>query len=643
MASRRTHEDLRFNCLNDEEVDQALNELVGDLDLDQSDFEDIGDDEPDMMPHPRGPRNMGLSLEELLGDCDDDTDEDPDYNPDLEDIPSSDSECADESAKPKRKRDTKNYGQNASGKKKKKTATVKPADPGPKWTAKSFKPEEIKLMEPSYKKEECDDSWDDDTFVYQYFDDELLDLMVLKTNQTSIHITGKSLKLTLQELKIWIGMNCVMSALNFPQIRMYWEKRFRIPCLASAMTRDRFYAIRTSLKVVFDNDFSDEEKKTNRLWKVRPVLDRVLQGCMNQPRQKELCVDEMMVPFQGTCALKQYVPNKPNPVGLKVFVLANPNGVICDFKIYQGKNTFPEETSQGFSLGEAAVMYLSRSLVPGHTLYFDRYFTTTKLADALLDQGIRCSGTIMKNRVPKNTDLVPDKEFKKSERGSSQVSVREDGKMAVTKWLDNKPVSMLSTSESKEPQHQVKRWNKKEKKYITVSQPAVINSYNKNMGGVDLADRIMSYCPNRSKTKKWTIRCIMHFFDLAMSNAWLQMREFKRSQNVRPKDIPQFRAFKLAFGVRLIEQNLQDDNESCGSELEECDAVHDVGDGRKVATPSIEVRTRGAIHLPQVTTGVQKRCRRKNCGKKTSVFCIKCNVYLCLMGNRNCFSSFHSK
>lgn len=89
--------------MNDEEVDQALNELVGDLDLDQSDFEDIGDDEPDMMPHPRGPRNMGLSLEELLGDCDDDTDEDPDYNPDLEDIPSSDSECADESAKPKRK------------------------------------------------------------------------------------------------------------------------------------------------------------------------------------------------------------------------------------------------------------------------------------------------------------------------------------------------------------------------------------------------------------------------------------------------------------------------------------------------------------------------------------------------------------
>lgn len=91
---------------------------------------------------------------------------------------------------------------------------------------------------------------------------------------------------------------------------------------------------------------------------------------------------------------------------------------------------------------------------------------------------------------------------------------------------------------------------------------------------------------------------------------------------MRPKDIPQFRTFKLAFGVRFIEQNLQDDYESNESEFENDDAEHDVGDGRKIATPSIKVRTRGAIHLSQVTTGVQKRCRRKNCGEKISVYCV---------------------
>lgn len=104
---------------------------------------------------------------------------------------------------------------------------------------------------------------------------------------------------------------------------------------------------------------------------------------MDQPREQNICVDEQMIAFSGTCGLKQYVPNKPNPVGLKVFVLANPNGIICDFFVYQGKTTFPLETSQGFSLGESAVLYLMRSLVPGHTMYTDRYFTTVKLADEL--------------------------------------------------------------------------------------------------------------------------------------------------------------------------------------------------------------------------------------------------------------------
>lgn len=92
---------------------------------------------------------------------------------------------------------------------------------------------------------------------------------------------------------------------------------------------------------MFDNDVSNEARQSDRIWKIRPLVNRVLQGCRNQPRDQEVCIDEMMIPFSGTCSLKQFVPNKPNPVGLKVFVLANPNGIICDFRIYEGKTTFP--------------------------------------------------------------------------------------------------------------------------------------------------------------------------------------------------------------------------------------------------------------------------------------------------------------
>lgn len=80
------------------------------------------------------------------------------------------------------------------------------------------------------------------------------------------------------------------------------------------------------------------------------------------------------------------------------------------------------------------------------------------------------------------------------------MSVREDGLIAITKWMDNNSVSMISTNESVEPVCQVQRWSKVEKRYVSVTQPRVIHSYNKYMGGVDLADRMISYCPSRART-----------------------------------------------------------------------------------------------------------------------------------------------
>lgn len=112
--------------------------------------------------------------------------------------------------------------------------------------------------------------------------------------------------------------------------------------------------------------------------------------------------------------------------------------------------------------------------------------------------GIRCTGTLMKCRIPPESNLPDDKSFKRSKhRGSSVVAMRPGGAMAITKWLDNNPVAVLSTNESVEPLCNVQIWSKKDKKYVSVSQPKVISSYNHKMGGVDLADRMLSYCPSR--------------------------------------------------------------------------------------------------------------------------------------------------
>lgn len=75
------------------------------------------------------------------------------------------------------------------------------------------------------------------------------------------------------------------------------------------------------------------------------------------------------------------------------------------------------------------------------------------------------------------------------------------------------------------------------------------------MGGVDMADRMLSYCPSRARTKKWTIRVILHMFDLAVSNGWLQYREDQKALSVPLHKIMQLRSYKLEYGQSLIESN----------------------------------------------------------------------------------------
>lgn len=108
-----------------------------------------------------------------------------------------------------------------------------------------------------------------------------------------------------------------------------------MPLIADTMPRDRFFKIRRSIKVVIDADVSDATKQADKFWKVRPLIDSVLNGCRSQTRSREVAVNEQMIPFTGACPSKLKAPNKPNPVGLKNFVMASPRGFVLDFVIYQ--------------------------------------------------------------------------------------------------------------------------------------------------------------------------------------------------------------------------------------------------------------------------------------------------------------------
>ena len=60
----------------------------------------------------------------------------------------------------------------------------------------------------------------------------------------------------------------------------------------------------------------------DKLFKVRPVLDRVVQYCKMELRpQRDLSFNEAMVKFKGRLGMKQYMPTKPVKRGIIVWVL----------------------------------------------------------------------------------------------------------------------------------------------------------------------------------------------------------------------------------------------------------------------------------------------------------------------------------
>lgn len=149
-----------------------------------------------------------------------------------------------------------------------------------------------------------------------------------------------------------------------------------------------------------------------------------------------------------------------------------------------------------FGLVESAVLYLTSSLVPGHRIYIDRYFTTVQLVNKLNARGFKYARTVMRNRIPVTLrNVLPDDaEMKRQGRGVNSVFVTVDSSIACSKWFDNKPVVLMSSIYGSEPQNECRRWSKAQREDITIQRLMVIKMYDSNMGGVDTADRMLDVC-----------------------------------------------------------------------------------------------------------------------------------------------------
>ncbi|KAK0146642.1 PiggyBac transposable element-derived protein 2 [Merluccius polli] len=167
-----------------------------------------------------------------------------------------------------------------------------------------------------------------------------------------------------------------------------------------------------------------------------------------------------------------------------------------------------------------------------------------------------------------------------------------------------------------------------------VPRPAIVDTYNRFMGGVDLLDMLSALYKFNFRSRRWYIYIWWHTVTVAVINAWSRYRRDLEKLQPRQKALP-LRRFQASVGTALTSAGKV---KKCGRPLSSPEATPTPPRKRKTPELPPDVRKDGLHHFP--TWETRQRC--KHCvGHFAHVYCEKCRVHLCLNKDRNCFQAYH--
>lgn len=136
--------------------------------------------------------------------------------------------------------------------------------------------------------------------------------------------------------------------------------------------------------------------------------------------------------------------------------------------MYQGKHATKSGScyKDMYGLGgEVVLNMLDRleSQYPRRKLYFDNFFTSIRLLEAIKERGHSATGTVRSKRTEK-CPLPNAKQFEKRSQGSEEHFLEKDSGISVVMWNDNGVVTIASTHNGVHPIKQVQHWSVAERK-----------------------------------------------------------------------------------------------------------------------------------------------------------------------------------
>ena len=154
-----------------------------------------------------------------------------------------------------------------------------------------------------------------------------------------------------------------------------------------------------------------------------------------------MSINEGMIAYKGRLSFRQFMPAKPTKYGIKVWMAAAAkNGCISNFAVYlsQAENNHRRIHSLGYDV----VMKMTAPFLNNYRhIFFDNFFTSTRLLDHLFAQNTYACGTVRCNR--KDLPPCPKHKLRFGEMARAQCS-----QLVFTKWHDKRDVAFRSTNVS---------------------------------------------------------------------------------------------------------------------------------------------------------------------------------------------------
>ena len=315
------------------------------------------------------------------------------------------------------------------------------------------------------------------------FDDDLMNLLVEETNLYATqfmeqHDPLPSSRVTAWvptnkgELEVFLGLNILTGLVQKAgKLESYWSKDplLSTPYFRQCMSRNRFQLLNKLLH--FNNNQQRPSNCTDKLYKVRPVYDRIIGRWRELYNPGEhIAIDEGMLKWRGRLSFRVYMKSKPVKYGIKSYILADSQNHYCwNLEVYHRSKKTILETIEGLLTEELCGLW--------HTLYTDNFYSSVKLSEFLLAKNIHTVGTLRNHRgePPEITSLRKMKRHKKLSR--------DNGKVLILAWKHKRIVKVISTKHDNSSLPITRRVKGGGGNMETIMKPSVIVDYNKHIVG----------------------------------------------------------------------------------------------------------------------------------------------------------------